>query len=177
LKVEGLRPGDSKWEAFGICDYVTKPRIKSVISGVTPDGEKIKGEYKFTDEFNMSDGFFENAEFFTLTYESPLAVTHNLAFERIAALLWLRAGSVGERIENIPTEGWAVVEAYGVLIDLDKANEFTIKIKETSSCKLAYIVTNDDRRFQAVARALPEGIEPIRLYESYLNNFQFANGE
>ena len=45
------------------------------------------------------------------------------------------------------------------------------------TCKLAYIVTNHDRRFQAVARSLPEGVEPVRLYESYLNNFQFANGE
>lgn len=177
LRNKGLRPGDPDWEKYGICDFITKPRIESSISGFTPEGKKIKGEYKFNSEFPISDGFEENAEFFTLTYESPLAVSHNLAFERIAPILWLRAGSVGERIENIPTEGWAVVEAYGVLIDLDKANEFTIKIKKSSSCKLAYIVTNDDRRFQAVARTLPEGVEPVRLYESYLNNFQFANGE
>ena len=36
---------------------------------------------------------------------------------------------------------------------------------------------DDDRRFQAIARRLPEGVEPIRLYESYLTNFSFANGE
>ena len=54
----------------------------------------------------------ENAEFFTLTYESPLAVSHNLAFERVAPILWLRAGSIGKRIESIPDEGWAVEEAY-----------------------------------------------------------------
>jgi adenine-specific DNA-methyltransferase len=38
-------------------------------------------------------------------------------------------------------------------------------------------VTNDDRRFQAVARSLPDSVEPVRLYESYLSNFQFANGD
>ena len=34
-----------------------------------------------------------------------------------------------------------------------------------------------ERRFQALARRLPEGVEAIRLYESYLTNFAFANGE
>ena len=129
------------------------------------------------DEFKISDGLNENAEFFTLTYESPITVSHNLAFEHISPLLWLRAGSIGDRIVSVPTCGWQVVEAYGVLIDLDKASAFSKDIKQMKTCKLAYIVTNDDRRFQAVARSLPEGVEPVRLYESYLNNFQFANGE
>ena len=44
----------------------------------------------------------ENAEFFTLTYEAEKSVSHNLAFVRIAPLLWLRAGARGERIEKIP---------------------------------------------------------------------------
>jgi len=35
----------------------------------------------------MADGFEENAEFFTLTYETPLAVSYQTAFGRIAPLL------------------------------------------------------------------------------------------
>ena len=177
LRKEGLRPGDASWERLGICDFVTKPRVKSAITGKTPDGNCVDGTYKFNDEFKISDGLNENAEFFTLTYESPITVSHNLAFEHISPLLWLRAGSIGDRIVSVPTCGWQVVEAYGVLIDLDKASAFSKDIKQMKTCKLAYIVTNDDRRFQAVARSLPEGVEPVRLYESYLNNFQFANGE
>lgn len=176
LRAEGLRPGDPNWERLGICEFITKPRIRAAINGKTSNGERLKGEYKFNDEFPMSDGLSQNAEFFTLTYESPLAVSHNLAFERIAPLLWLRAGSVGKRI-NKPPIGWEVVEAYAVLVDLDKSGSFIKNIAKTPTCKLAYIVTNDDRRFQAVARNLPGGVEPVRLYESYLNNFQFANEE
>jgi len=41
---------------------------------------------------------------------------------------------------------------------------------------VAYIVTDDERRFQAIARRLPKGVDPVRLYESYLINFSFANG-
>ena len=36
----------------------------------------------------------------------------------------------------------------------------------------AYIVTDDEPQFQAVAAQLPEGIKPVRLYESYLRTFQ-----
>jgi adenine-specific DNA-methyltransferase len=71
LRQEGFRPGDEDWEMLGICDYVTKPRIEAAITGETPEGAVIKGDYRFTDEFRMSDGFQENAAFLTLTYEAP----------------------------------------------------------------------------------------------------------
>ena len=119
LRNEGLLPGDFDWEKWGICDYITKPRIKSAITGKTPSGEKVKGDYKFTDEFPMADGFEENAEFFTLTYESPVAISHNKAFARITPLLWMRAGSEGERINKLPKAGWEVVKTHGLLTDLD----------------------------------------------------------
>lgn len=176
LREQGLRPGDPHWEKWGICDYITKPRIEAAITGKTPDGEPIKGDYKFTDEFPMADGFAENAEFFTLTYETPVAVTHNHAFERIAPLLWLRAGSAGRRIDKEPSNGWAVVESYGLLTDLDKAGEFEKAIEATDTVRIAYIVTDDERRFQAIAQRLPHMVEPVRLYEAYLSNFRFAVG-
>lgn len=172
-----LRPGDADWEKWGICDYVTKPRIEAAITGKTPEGKKIKGDYKFVDEFPMSDGFKENAEFFTLTYEAPLPVSHNLAFKKIAPLLWLRAGSQGERIDTLPEEGFKVVETYGLLVDLDSSAAFCVAIAQSEAVKIAYIVTNDDRRFQSIARTLRESVEPVRLYESYLNNFKISSGE
>ncbi|PTE20216.1 site-specific DNA-methyltransferase, partial [Cereibacter changlensis JA139] len=67
LRKAGLREGDPDWEKWGICDYITKPRIAAAITGKTPDGEEIGGDYKFTDEFPIAEGFEENAEFFTLT--------------------------------------------------------------------------------------------------------------
>jgi adenine-specific DNA-methyltransferase len=177
LREQGLRPGDAEWEQLGICDYITKPRVQAAITGKTPDGNPIKGDYKFTDEFPMTEGFEENAEFFTLTYETPVAVSYQTAFARIAPLLWLRAGSVGRRIEKLPAAGWDVAEAYGLLVDLDKATDFLKGARKAGSLRIAYIVTDDERRFQALARRLPEGVEAIRLYESYLTNFAFANGD
>jgi adenine-specific DNA-methyltransferase len=177
LREQGLRPGDPEWEKWGICDYITKPRVEAAITGKTSTGEPIKGDYKFTDEFPMSDGFEENAEFFTLTYETPVAVSHNLAFSRVAPLLWLRAGSQGRRIETPPASGWEVADSYGLLTNLDQTDAFCAAVEKADGLRIAYIVTNDDRRFQAIARSLPESVEPVRLYESYLTNFKFANGE
>jgi adenine-specific DNA-methyltransferase len=176
LREQGLRPGDAEWEKHGICDYITKPRVAAAITGKTPAGEPIKGDYKFTDEFPMADGFEENAEFFTLTYEAKSAVNHNLAYARIAPMLWLRAGAQGRRIEKLPSEGWAVADKYGLLTEVDQATPFIHAVSQVS-LRMAYIVTDDDRRFQAIAKRLPHGVEPVRLYESYLSNFSFANGE
>lgn len=168
LREKGLRPGDSEWEQWGICDHITKPRIRAAITGQTPDGEPVKGEYKFVDEFPMADGFDENAAFFTLTYESPWMVNADRAFSAIAPLLWLRAGAQGSRIDTL-IDGWAVAETYGILKDLDQASEFVAALQGVEDLRIAYVVTDDEGRYQQVADEL-RGIETVRLYEDYLRN-------
>jgi adenine-specific DNA-methyltransferase len=177
LREKKLRPGDNDWENLGICEYITKPRIKAAITGKTSDGKPINGEYKFTDEFPISEGFEENAEFFTLTYETPVSVSYQTSFSRTGPLLWMRAGSCGRRIEKLPVDGWEVSDTYGLLVDLDMATEFLRAVRNNKDLRIAYIVTDDERRFQALAHRLPGSVEPVRLYESYLTNFSFVNGE
>lgn len=177
MRSRGLRPGDEEWEALGICDYITKPRIKAAITGRTPSDQPVKGSYKFTDVFRMSEGFEENAEFFTLTYETPLSISHNRAFERIAPLLWMKAGGQGRRIDAIPEEGWAVVDRYGILFDLDASETFCSAIEEIEGKRYAYVITNEERRYQTIVQRLPDDVEVVRLYESYLTNFQFVEGD
>ncbi|MGN6686927.1 MAG: site-specific DNA-methyltransferase [Actinomycetales bacterium] len=175
LRGRGLRPGDPDWERWGICEYITKPRISSAVTGRTPSGDAIKGDYKFGDEFPMADGFEENVEFFTLTYEAPLRVASHRDFERIAPLLWLRAGSRGRRIQDV-TQGWDVAEAYGVLADLDQVEPFLKAVTEQEELGIAFIVTDEDRLFESVVRELPDHVEPVRLYEAYLRNFEIESG-
>lgn len=175
LRQKGLRPGDPEWEKCGICEYITKPRIEAAITGRTPSGEPIKGDYQFTDEFPMADGFEENVEFFTLTYEAPLRVASNREFARIAPLLWLRAGARGRRLDDI-SKGWDVADAYGVLADLDHTDEFLQAIAANSDIAIAYIVTDEERLFESVAQNLSDRVEPVRLYEAYLRNFEIESG-
>jgi adenine-specific DNA-methyltransferase len=175
LRDKGLRPGDSEWEKMGICEYITKPRIKTAITGKTPDGQPINGSYKFTDEFPMSDGLDENVEFFTLTYEAPLRVSSDREFAKIAPLLWMRAGSQGRQIDNV-SAGWDVAETYGVLTDLDRTEAFLKAIAANDNLAVAYIVTDEDRLFESIAQELPERLEAVRLYEAYLRNFEIESG-
>ncbi|QQD18723.1 site-specific DNA-methyltransferase [Spongiibacter nanhainus] len=175
LSTKGLRPGDAEWESLGICDHVTKPRIQSAITGRTPQGEDIGIEYRFNKQYSMADGFDENAEFFTLSYEAPAPVAHNRSFEAIAPLLWLKAGAKGRRIDR-KENSFGIADNYAILFDLDASKNFLSEIQGNQLLTMAFIVTDDDLGFQSVCEELPSHVESVRLYESYLNNFTINTG-
>ncbi|MFI7148064.1 site-specific DNA-methyltransferase [Nonomuraea sp. NPDC050022] len=159
----GLRRGDQEWEKNGVFEYVTKPRISTVVSGQRPDGSAYE------------DNVDANVEFFELTYESLWRVAQNRAFKAISPILWLRAGAKGRRIDSL-ADGWDVADTFGVLQDLDRSATFVEKIVNSPNVRVAFIITNDDRRFQMICADLPEHVEPVRLYESYLKNFEINAG-
>ena len=168
----GLRQGDPEWEAKGIARYITIPRVTAAITGLTPEGEPIKGDYKFTDEFPMADGFEENAVYYDLTYLEPAVVSADLAFDEIAPLLWLRAGSVGPVIKHGGT--YEVQNAYGVIFDCDYAAPF-IRECEERHVPLAFVVTDVDADYRALNRDLPD-TEVVQLYKQYLRSFEIGAG-
>lgn len=206
----GLRQGDAQWEALGICEYATKPRVRAAITGLRPDGLPIEGLYSagletyvidedaqivskktgkllkgkryklatvmdpaIRDSFPMADGFEENAAFFDLTYENPFLVSLGTAFEDIAPLLWLRAGCRGRIIEH-ESHTYEIADAYAVLFDYASAPEFMAEVASRPGVGTVYVVTNDERRFANVRRAL-RGRDVVRLYESYLRSFRIAS--
>lgn len=151
-RARGNRPGDPEWEALGVYAAKAVPRLNNAFSETEA-----------------------NAEFFTLTYETPLRVSTNREFAKIAPFLWLRAGSRGRRIDDI-SSGWDVAEAYGVIADLDQSEQFLKAMNDTPSITHAFIVTDEDRVFEAMVRQLPAPVEPVRLYEAYLRNFEIEAG-
>lgn len=174
LRKQGLRPGDPEWEQWGICDYVTKPRVEAAITGRTPAGDPIKGDYKFTDEFPMKDGFEANARFFTLTYQPPSRVRQGLAFKEIAPMLWLRAGQFGRVMESLPARGWDVVESHGVIKTVAAIDTFAEAVREAGTVTTVYVVTDDDLVFQSAVSKLDDlDAEFVQLYSTYLTNFAF----
>ncbi len=176
LRKQGARPGDSDWESLGICEHITKPRIRAAFTGQDRAGHALKGEYKFVDEFPMEEGFDENVEFFDLTYQDAQLVELDMAFAAIAPLLWMRAGSQGRRI-NEPTSTFDIADTYAVLFRVDAAAGFLAACAKTPGLRTAFIVTDDEKQFQMVAGTLPPGVEPVRLYESYLRTFEINTGK
>lgn len=168
----GLRHGDKEWEEKGIATYITWPRIKAAITGINTNGEPIKGDYKFTEEFPMSEGFKENAIFCELTYESAWPIRLDNAFNAIAPILWMQAGCQGPIIKKIG-KSYLTTDYYGVLFDYNCASKFCEKIKSTPTIKTAYVVTDDQRRYSNICKRLP-GIKVHRLYETYLRTFEIC---
>lgn len=167
-----LRQGDPDWESLGICQYITKPRVTAAITGRTPEGDPINGDYKFTDEFPMADGFEENAIFFDLTYEDPDAVELGAAFEQIAPLLWLRAGAKGRIVEREALD-YEIADSYAVLFDYASVGEFVDEVSSIEGISCVYVITDDTARYANVKAQLPS-IDVVRLYENYLQSFKIA---
>ena len=175
LTKRGLRPGDAEWDELGIANHVTLPRVKAAVTGKTAkSGYKtpIKGKYAYNREASMADGIPANAVMLRLTYENPTLVEYDLAFDRIAPLLWLRAGQRGVMLTSAEVmRGWALTPFYGVLTDTSMATRFVAEVKRKRQ-PLVYVVTDSDSMYQTVARQVPRGTEVVRLYESYLTNFR-----
>lgn len=179
LVAQNHRPGMPEWEALGIFEYITKPRIAAAISGETPEGTAISGAYKFTDEFPMADGFEENVEFLELTYQDRDHVSLGHAFAAIAPLLWLKAGAQGPRIDRLPEgEPWALPAdgTYGILFEPNAWRKFVKAVDKHESVRHVFVVTDAVTAFQQVLSELPAGVEATMLYEDYLSTFEINTG-
>jgi adenine-specific DNA-methyltransferase len=179
LAKDQIRPGDPEWEGLGIFEHITRPRIEAAITGRTPEGAAVKGDYKFTDEFPMADGFEENVEFVELEYLDSESVQLDRAFERVASLLWMRAGSLGSVLTE--THGpagrgkpYVMGDHYGVLFNPDRWRSFVETLADTVTH--VFVVTDSASEFANVAAELPEGVEVVRLYENYLSTFAINTG-
>lgn len=184
LETRGLRPGDAEWEALGICEYITKPRLTAAITGATPSGEPVRGDYKIQkfdviDPFPMKEGFEENVRFFNLAYLDPEAVEAKQSFGQIAQLLWLIAGAEGPVVDSETKSGWALPSGgtYAVLFRnkgrAGLAQALSVRNGQGTPVRQVFIVADSTDEFH---RSLEEvGADPTkatRLYRHYLKNFR-----
>lgn len=185
----GHQQGSPEWEAMGVFEHVTRPRISTVVTGIRPDGSVF------------GDGLAADVEFFRLSYLDESRVERAKEFEAIAPLLWLRAGGTGQRIAAEPKKGWELVESYGVLVDVDTTDTFVEAVAqavlqadattvepqgEVSTMnrqarslgppRHVFVVTDSSSEFAAVCAKLPESVRAHQLYASYLRNFEINTG-
>ena len=183
LTAQRLRPKDDAWSALGIANHVTYPRVKAAITGntaVSDYTQPIKGKYAYNREAPMADGISAHAALFTLTYENPLLIQHDMAFDKIAPLLWLRAGQRGEIITaDMLQQQWAVTPYYGVIQDQAQASRFVAALAQShSTVTTVFIITDDALLFQSTAQAVAKvnpAIDTVQMYSTYLDNFTFQD--
>lgn len=163
LRKAGLHPGDEDWESRGVFEYVCRPRISTVVTGERPDGS------------TYSDGLPANVEMFDLTYLDPGMVRRGHEFESVAPLLWLEGGARGPCIDEEPEDGWALTDAYGVLLDVDALSAFAAAVTDAATSgtppAVLFIITDSEAEYQQAVERLPVGIETVQLYEDYLSNY------
>ena len=179
LRQKGLESGDPEWEALGIFEYVTRPRLISAFTGVIPEGEAVQGDYRFTDEFPMADGFAENIEFFRLDFLEPTNVERGDAFEGILPILWLMAGAIGERESRRGTTAFHIAKhsPFAVLIQETKFSDFEKKLRERKDITHIFLVTDSEDNFALMRRDLGRKYRCVQLYKSYLDNFRINTAD
>ncbi len=120
-------------------------------------------------EHKMSDGFEENAVFFELEYLEPSVVSADLAFDRIAPLLWLTGGCRGEILPR--RKGYAIGQTYAVLFDPRYKARFVETVLENTAIRTVFVVADAAERYRSLCAELP-GRRVMQLYESYLRSFE-----
>lgn len=200
LSKQGLRSGDSNWEKLGIAKYITWPRVFNTINGKNESGQSLKGSYDIQEtryepykkkgmpgglykktkfatypslkELKLADGFKENAIFFDLEYLEPSVIKSDLAFNQIAPLLWLKAGSKGRIIQH--TDDYDITNEYAVLFNYKYIGRFTRELKQHPEIKTVFIVTDVNSRYQDLCHELSNK-KVYKLYESYLKSFEIQS--
>ena len=178
LRKAGHYPGQPEWESLGIFEHITKPRVTAAITGKTPEGKGVAGDYKFTDEFPMAEGFEENIEFFELTYLDRNTIARGKAYEAIAPLLWMRFGASGSVITKVKQPYAMPKDArFAVLFDVSYWQEFVEALRGREDVLNVCIVTDSIAQFQQVAAEISPSVGVTMLYEDYLRNFEINTGE
>ncbi|MDQ6946293.1 MAG: site-specific DNA-methyltransferase [Actinomycetota bacterium] len=177
LRRRGAFPGDADYEARGIFEHVTKPRVTAAISGMRPDGTPAEGTY--LDGRQCSEGFDENVEFFRLDYLNKDDVELGKAFEAISPCLWLMSGGQGSRRIEIGGKGWALAEggAYAVLFDETRLRGFKKAVSCSATVRRVFLVTDSEEAYSEMAEALGGKLPTSMLYRDYLRNFQINTSE
>lgn len=179
LTDQGLQPGHPDWEKWGICSHITFPRIAAAITGKTVDGEPIKGDYKFTEEFPMAEGLSANLEYFRLDFLDPQEIQMGRQFSAILPILWMMAGSRGRR-PNAPDAHapWLLPDGcpFVVLMQETRFKEFVRHVESRSDLTHVFIVTNSLDSVHKLRHEWPE-LRVVQLYKDYLENFRINLSE
>ena len=177
LTSQGLMPGDPDWEAEGIFNKVTRPRLEAAITGKRSDGSAVPAKLTNADGSKMSAGLAANIEFFELTYLDRTDVERGQAFAAIAPLLWMEAGAKGERIDE-EAKDYAISESsgYAVLFDVGAWSGLAAQLDTTDTIKYVFIVTDSLAQYQQIVAELPPDVRTRQLYSDYLANFELNTG-
>lgn len=160
-----------------ITDFYIVTREGRVYNDIKTKVADLLGTVSVTEPLKrqMSEGFSTNVEYFKLGFLNKNSVSLGRQFAEILPLLWLKAGSVGERPELLDDEElppWLVLPQnnFAVLLDEDRYGEFAGLLEDSEGVGTVYFVTNSEEAFREMSDGI--GIErTFQLYRDYIDNF------
>jgi adenine-specific DNA-methyltransferase len=175
LNRSGHFRGDPDFEAAGIFESATWPRVKAALTGLRPDRSPIPSGKKF--EYiggrPFADGFDENVEFFRLDYANPDAIELGQAFDAVHPALWLSAGACGPRPDKVDTtELFYVAPGYAVLFDVAALRDLERELAGRDDVQHVFVITESPEAYSEVRELIGQGRETTMLYRDYLRNFR-----
>jgi len=172
LADDSVEPGTPKWEAEGICEAVTWPRIHASFTGKRPDGKRIPNGY--IDGRAMAEGFEENAAYYRLDFLDPADVKRGEMYSAILPILWMMAGASGdlELCKGSGKHHFPKGCPFCVLLQEDHFKEFAAKLAERPDITLVFLVTDSVEAFHEMLSQIDKAKRCVQLYKSYLDNFK-----
>ena len=172
LRDQGHFRGDPAFEAAGVFESVTRPRITAAVTGTLPDGTPVQGEY--ADGREYAEGFAENVEFFELTHLDRDDVERNEAFEAILPTLWLTAGGVGPRVADVGHAHFSMPEGatYAVLFRPAGLRPFLRELARRPEIKHVWCVSDTEEAGAELRDMIPREVTVGTLYGEYLRHFE-----
>ncbi len=172
LTEKGIEPGTRDWEAEGICEAVTWPRIRACLTGKRPDGKLIPNEY--IGGRAMSEGFEENAVYYRLDFLDPAEVKRGDMYGAVLPILWMMAGSSGELEASKGTGKYHFPKGcpFCVLLQENHFKEFSSKLADRTDVTHVFLVTDSVEAFSEMRSTIGKRRRCVQLYKSYLDNFK-----
>ncbi|WP_375104412.1 site-specific DNA-methyltransferase [Paenibacillus sp. RS8] len=153
LKKQGLQPGDSNWEANGICQSVTFPRCKYILNGYRDDGTKLSGEM-FTGRKIRVD---VPRVFRPLSFTTSDQLIKLQAKKQLAAVI----GITQSKIDNSP---WYLQkdEEISVLFDMEKLEDYCKEVSQYGGHLTTIVLTlPNNKAFKLAKERIMASLPPL----------------
>jgi len=173
LNRHGFFRGDPHFEAAGIFESATRPRVKAALTGNRPDGTPVPGEY--IGGRAHAEGFSENAAFFRMDYADADVLELGHSLKDIVPVLWLVAGGHGDpNTITVKDDVMLLPEQspFAVLLDEDRFKVFVVALCKRPDLTHVWLVTDSERAFARMREQVPGDRFVGMLYRDYLRNFR-----
>jgi adenine-specific DNA-methyltransferase len=176
---DGHYIGSPEFEKLGIFRNVTLPRCKAAVTGESPKGNPIQGDYHsdYLPDRSYSNGFEQSVNFLKITPKSIDDFTLADSLEEYTSLIWLASGGVGLDSNIDKLEGFRVATEsnFAILENPIRVKELLASINDNSSISHICVATSSETEFREVRKLLPNRFECWQFPTDYLQHWKRMN--